>query len=228
MEWNRIPVMMCEITLEQNHEDLSKPALLQQCKTHIPLPWPVCIVSWAFPSLANLRQKPFTPYRIGRPSLPGLLSNMSWDTEGLHVLGSLFSRKTFGDMSGRRLFSCSNCISRLAIKAWIQKVLLQSAQGWRNSLNLVSLSAFHTFLHASCCALSFYFFLSSLSCFSLCFLLVPLLSFPFLLSVTCLLTFMPFFVPCQQFHPFLRFLSFPFLYFFPSFLSSYLAKFNCL
>lgn len=124
-------------------------------------------VNWAFPCLANSRPEPFAPYGNRKTRFPGLLSNRDWDAKGSHALDSLQQANIWRNVSLETV-SSSNCISKLVVKAWIQKVLLQNAQTWLKSFEL---SCFLLCLsNISTCLLShshFYFLLSSLSCLSL-------------------------------------------------------------
>lgn len=61
-------------------------------------------VNWAFPCQAHLGQEPFTPYRNAKPRLPGLLSTTAETQKDPMHEAVFFSRKTFGEMLGRRLF----------------------------------------------------------------------------------------------------------------------------
>lgn len=105
---------------------------------------------------------------------PGFLSNMVWDTKGSHALGSLFSRKTFGKMSGWRLFLLQIVFQRLWLKYGFRWFYFKMHRPGRNNLNVVSLfSFFQIFLHSFC---SIFFFISF-------FLLSPASLFAFFWSL---------------------------------------------
>lgn len=118
-----------------------------------------------------------------------------------------------------------NCIPRLEVKAWIQIVLLQNAQAWWNSLNVVSLfSSFQTFLR-SFFFQSFFISFSLFSSFSLFAFFSSLYFLSLFSSSTFLILTLSFFLSCHQFLPLVYFLFF--VYFFPYFLPSYLVRFVC-
>lgn len=141
-------------------------------------------VNWAFPCLANSRPEPFAPYGNRKTRFPGLLSNRDWDAKGSHALDSLFSRKTFGEMSGWRLFPVQTAFQSLWLKPGFRKYCFKMHRpGWNHSNWVAFFSALLTFLHASCPTLIFIFF-SLLSPVCLCFLPASLPTFSFLPSVT--------------------------------------------
>lgn len=141
-------------------------------------------VNWALPCLASIRQEPFAPYGNGKPRLSRFSFKHGLGHKRISCIRQSFQQENIWKNVRMEAVFTPNCIPTLVVKVWIQMVLLQNAQAWQKScgcsFSLFFLSNFSTRLLFH---FLFYFLLSPLSCFTLCFLLVPLFSFPSFLQL---------------------------------------------